>query len=163
MRRRNGSMLCAALVLLPLALSAKVWGQSSSFDAPANDHPEQPQQLASVELPDSPGAVAAQSENQAAPGGSNPQTQSSSGSQTAPPPDTAAQKPERPVGTAAAEAAPVSGITAAQPAGVAVAPAKQHRVRTLVLRVGAIVGAGAALGAVVALSEGTSSKPPGAH
>jgi uncharacterized membrane protein YczE len=57
----------------------------------------------------------------------------------------------------------VSGITAAQPAGVAVAPAKQRRVRTIVLKVGAIIGAGVALGTVVALSEGTSSKPPGAH
>lgn len=83
---------------------------------------------------------------------------------TAPAPgQTATQKPQRPVGTAAAEAPKVSGITAAQPAGVAIAPAKQRRVRTIVLRVGAIVGAGAALGTVIALTEGTSSKPPGAH
>jgi hypothetical protein len=57
----------------------------------------------------------------------------------------------------------VSGVTAAQPAGIAIAPAKQRRVRVIVLKVGAILGAGAALGAVVALSRGTPSKPPGAH
>ena len=48
-------------------------------------------------------------------------------------------------------------------AGVAVAPAKQRRVRTIVIRVGAIVGAGVAVGSVVALTAATSSKPPGAH
>ena len=74
-----------------------------------------------------------------------------------------AQQPQRPVGTAAAEAPTVNGVTAAEPAGVAIAPAKQRRVRTIVLRVGAIVGAGVAVGAVVALTAGTSSKPPGAH
>ncbi|HTZ84507.1 MAG TPA: hypothetical protein VMB66_15005 [Candidatus Acidoferrales bacterium] len=67
------------------------------------------------------------------------------------------------MGTAAAESPKVSGITAAEPAGVAIAPAKQRRVRTIVLKVGAIIGAAAALGTVIALTEGTSSKPPGAH
>jgi hypothetical protein len=43
------------------------------------------------------------------------------------------------------------------------APAKQHRVRTIVLRTGAIIAAGVAVGAVIALTEATSSKPPGAH
>ena len=59
-----------------------------------------------------------------------------------PPPD---GKPQRPVGTAAAEAPTVSGVTAAQPAGVAIAPAKQRRVRTLVLKVGAYRGDGVPL------------------
>jgi len=70
---------------------------------------------------------------------------------------------QHPVGTAAAEAPKVSGVTAAQPAGVAIAPGKQRRVRILVLKVGAILGAGAAIGTVVALSAATPSKPPGAH
>lgn len=70
---------------------------------------------------------------------------------------------QKPVGTAAAGTIPASGIAASQPAGVAVAPAKQHRVRTIVLRMGAIIGAGVAVGSVVALTEATSSKPPGAH
>ena len=57
----------------------------------------------------------------------------------------------------------MSGITAAEPAGIAIAPAKQHRVRTLVIKVGAILGAGAAVGTVIALTQATPSKPPGAH
>jgi len=72
-------------------------------------------------------------------------------------------QPQHPVGTAAAEAPKVTGITAAEPAGVAMAPAKQRRVRTIVLKVGAIIGAGVALGMVVALTAATPSKPPGAH
>jgi len=71
--------------------------------------------------------------------------------------------PQKPVGTAAAEAPDTSGVAASQPAGVAVAPAKQHRVRTIMLKTGAIIGVAVAVGAVVALSAGTSSKPPGAH
>jgi hypothetical protein len=46
---------------------------------------------------------------------------------------------------------------------VAIAPEKQRRVRTIVIRVGAIIAAGVAVGIVVGLSEATSSKPPGAH
>ena len=71
--------------------------------------------------------------------------------------------PQKPVGTAAAETPNASGIAASQPAGVAIAPAKQRRVRTIVLKVGALVGAGVAVGAVVALTRATPSKPPGAH
>ncbi len=123
------------------------------------------EETASAELPDSPGAV--QSQNKSAPQQGNSSAQSSTIDSSQPqtvqstlPQDT---KPQRPVGTAAAEAPRVSGVTAAEPAGVAIAPAKQRRVRTLVLKVGAIVGAGVALGATLALAAGTPSKPPGAH
>jgi hypothetical protein len=112
------------------------------------------QRISALELPDSPGAVEAGTEN--------PQ-QSGSSAQTAPSPAEQNQKTQHPAGTAAAPAPLVSGITAAQPAGVAIAPAKQHRVRTIVLRVGAILGAGAALGTTVALTAATPSKPPGAR
>jgi hypothetical protein len=122
------------------------------------------EETASAELPDSPGAVQSQSQSASPPQNSPSQspTVDSSQPQTSqsPPHD---GKPQRPVGTAAAEAPTVSGVTAAQPAGVAIAPAKQHRVRTLVLKVGALVGAGVALGTTLALTAGTPSKPPGAH
>jgi len=115
-----------------------------------------PAPAALAELPESPGAEWARmqewtSQQQT----SSPATQSADANTQ--------DKPQRPVGTAAAEAPKVTGITAAEPAGVAIAPAKQRRVRTIVLKVGAIIGAGAALGTVIALSAGTSSKPPGAH
>ena len=123
------------------------------------------EETASAELPDSPGAVLAQSQR-ASQEQSTPSQSSTVGSaqtqsaQSAPPAD---GKPQRPVGTAAAEAPTVSGVTAAEPAGVAIAPAKQRRVRTLVIKVGALVGVGVALGTTLALSAGTPSKPPGAH
>ncbi len=71
------------------------------------------------------------------------------------------KKPTEPVGAATAESVPTTGGAAAKPAGVAIAPAKQHQTRSLLLKVGAVVAAGAALGTVYALSHGTSSTPPG--
>ncbi|HSZ64109.1 MAG TPA: hypothetical protein VK828_20090 [Terriglobales bacterium] len=119
-----------------------------------SDPTQQPETGASA-LPDSPGTTVGQSvATQQAPG-----TQILAQSQT---PDSPAT-PQRPVGTAAAEAPYVSGVAASQPAGVAIAPAKQRRLRTILIRTGVIIGAGVAIGTVVALSEGTSSKPPGAH
>ncbi len=111
---------------------------------------------ASAVLPDSPGTEWAKSQEATA-------QQSSSATSRPGTAATSQQREQRPVGTAAAEAPRVTGITAAEPAGVAIAPAKQRRVRTIVLKVGAIIAAGAAVGTVVALSAGTSSKPPGAH
>ena len=121
------------------------------------------------ELPDSPGSVREQQQDSAnqqnGSTASQPQRAASPQANTPNQPgDTQTnQKLQRPVGTAAAEAPKVSGITAAEPAGIAIAPAKQHRVRTLVIKVGAILGAGAAVGTVIALTQATPSKPPGAH
>lgn len=127
-----------------------------------------------AELPESPGAVRAQqtAPQQAqppspataepqAPTSQSPQSESAQTSSQTVQPSQAA--PQKPVGTAAAETSKASGVAASQPAGVAIAPAKQRRVRLIVIRVGAILGAGAAVGTVVALTQGTSSKPPGAH
>jgi hypothetical protein len=65
------------------------------------------------------------------------------------------------VGAATAESVPTTGGAAAKPAGVAIAPAKQHQTRSLMIKIGAALAAGAALGTVYALSHGTSSTPPG--
>jgi hypothetical protein len=69
---------------------------------------------------------------------------------------------QQPLGTAGAEVGPTAGGLAAKPAGNAIAPAKQHQVRSLLIKLGAVAAAGAAIGTVVALSRGTSSNPPGA-
>ena len=73
------------------------------------------------------------------------------------------QNPHEPLGTAAAESVPTSGVAASRPAGAAVAPAKQRRVRSILIKVGALVGAGVAIGTTMALSQGSPSRPPGAH
>ena len=120
-----------------------------------------------VDLPDSPGATAAKAAGQQATGEQQSSTSASiepaQGAQPASPGTQPPSPPQRPVGTAAAEAPHASGIAASQPAGVAIAPAKQRRTRTIILRMGAIIGAGAAVGTVVALTAATPSKPPGAH
>jgi hypothetical protein len=132
-------------------------------------------------VPDSPGALQTQSQgnsNQQLSGqqqlvpGDSPSAQSANqqsvtAQNEAQPANSAstsqAPEPHQPLGTAAAESIPTMGIAASQPAGAAVAPAKQRRVRTILIRVGAIVAGAAAVGAVVALSEGSPSRPPGAH
>ena len=126
-------------------------------------------EAAGADLPDSPGTVAsAQPPQDQQPGSPNSGTPSGSAIEVLPPQNSQAQSqanisPQRPVGTAAAEANKASGVAASQPAGIAIAPAKQHRVRTIVLRTGAIIGAGVAVGTVVALTAATPGKPPGAH
>ena len=129
-----------------------------------------------AELPDSPGVL--YSQNLAQDQGSQQQQQQQPPSQAAPqqqatqpaqPPDQPATQtqesaaPHQPVGTAAARSANPAGVAASEPAGYAIAPAKQKRVRTILISMGAVLGAGAALGAVAALSSGSPSRPPGAR
>lgn len=155
-------LLVTAICVLALSCPADMGAQSAPSSAPVqagtSDRAMAP--APAGELPDSPGVIWAKAQN--APQQSPP-TQSTSTPSDSLPADKQDEKRQRPVGTAAAEAPRVSGATAAQPAGAAIAPAKQRRVRTVVLKVGAILGAGAAIGTVVALSAATPSKPPGAH
>ena len=74
----------------------------------------------------------------------------------------AKQKDKTPLGAAAAEAGVTAGGAASRPAGSAIAPAKQGQKRSLLIKLGLIAAAGGAVGAVYALSRGTSSVPPGA-
>lgn len=82
-------------------------------------------------------------------------------SQSAPTPPNQQSTPV-PSGAAGAKAAKVKGTPAAQPAGAAVAPVRQHGHRSLLIKVGLIVGAGIAIGSAVALSERSPARPPGA-
>jgi hypothetical protein len=121
------------------------------------------------ELPDSPGAVMTQrvvvarlSQGQtSAPQPSQP-PQSQSSPQTSQS-QSQSSMTQKPVGTAAAETPATTGVAASNPAGAAIAPPKQRRVRVLLIKVGALVGAGAALGTVAALSSASPSRPPGSH
>jgi hypothetical protein len=74
-----------------------------------------------------------------------------------------AQGLQRALGTAVARSPALLPIAAAEPTGMAIAPAKQRRVRKIVLKVGALMGATAALGTVLILTEATASKPAIAH
>ena len=73
------------------------------------------------------------------------------------------QPAQAPVGTAAAQGIKTAGGAASRPAGSAIAPAKQHQTRSLLIKVGAIAAGAAALGTVYALSRSSTSVPPGAR
>jgi hypothetical protein len=70
-----------------------------------------------------------------------------------------AQQP--PSGAAGAKAANTKGAPVAQPAGAAVAPARERGHRSLLIKLGLLAGAGVAVGSAVALSHGSPSRPPG--
>lgn len=67
-----------------------------------------------------------------------------------------------PSGAAGAKAPSVKGAPVAQPAGAAVAPARQRSHRSLLIKLGLIAGAGIAVGSVAVLSQKSPARPPGA-
>jgi cytoskeletal protein RodZ len=73
------------------------------------------------------------------------------------------QPAQAPAGAAAAQGIKTAGGAASRPAGTAIAPAKQHQTRSLLIKIGAIAAGAAALGTVYALSRSASSVPPGAR
>lgn len=126
-------------------------GSAETQNSPATAAPPDTQPL-----PDSPGAGRSAI--------ANPTDDNEAGAPPAPdPPQSHPTSTQKPVGTAAAQTASTTGFAVARPAGAAMAPAKQRRVRTIVISVAAVVGAGVALGTVAALSRGTPSRPPGSQ
>ncbi len=106
-------------------------------------NPAQPPLQPAESLPEAPSATQTQSQQQ--------------------PPNAPAQPQQQaPAGAAAAQAGQTAGGAASRPAGTAIAPAKQRQVRSFLIKLGAIAGAGIAIGTIYALSRGTGSKPPGA-
>jgi hypothetical protein len=120
--------------------------QSPSPQLLRTSAPQPSQPDANDALPDSPTPV--QASAQSTPSGSS--QSAANGQQSG---DT------KPLGTAAAPAEKVTGVTASRPAGAAIAPGKQHRVRSFLIKTGLIVGAGVAVGTVVALSRSSPSRP----
>ncbi len=104
--------------------------------------------VSSSDVPDAPSTQAApahQAQPPAAPSASSGHPQTS----------------QEPLGTATAERGTTAGGPASKPAGMAIAPAKQKQTRSLLIKVGALVAAGAALGIVYGLSHSTPATPPG--
>lgn len=150
MRLTAGCLIC--LLLAPSVFATPLPGQDQSSAVPtgssAQTQAAQPSQPGS--LPSSPSSMRAQVAENSSP---------LSGQQST----SASQQAQEPVGTAAAESVETTGVAASKPAGAAIAPAKQRRTRSLLIKVGAIVGAGVAIGTVAALSSGSPSRPPGAR
>ena len=86
-----------------------------------------------------------------------------SSSQPAQPQQQPKQPAQAPAGAAAAQGMKTAGGAASRPAGTAIAPAKQHQTRSLLIKVGAIAAGAAALGTIYALSRSSPSTPPGAR
>ncbi len=164
-------VICCSPALLSAAAQQTTTDQSQSQPSAPNASPAQetpqadqapgtPAGAAGAEnsnldqvLPDAPSAnVPAASEPNQNAGQNSTQNDSASNQQS----------PE-PAGTAAAQIGKLKGGPASKPAGAAIAPAKQHRVRSYLLKFGALAGAGVAVGTVYALSHGSPSRPPGAH
>jgi hypothetical protein len=98
-------------------------------------------------LPDSP-----------SPNQSQSATQSGQAASTAAP-ELQQEATPKPVGSAAAPFEKTTGVAASSPAGAVIAPGKQRRARSIVIRVSIVVGAAVAIGTVVALSHGSPSRP----
>jgi anti-anti-sigma factor len=121
--------------------------QTQSQGSDSGDRKANTESSSSEALPDSPGAVRSQDRQ-------------SNWQRPSPKVQTGAQEP---LGTAAAPSVKTTGVAASRPAGAAIAPAKQKRTRSILIKVGAIVGAGVAVGTVVALSTASPSRAPGSH
>jgi hypothetical protein len=155
---RKCSAWVALVLFVPVAATAFPGGQDAPSSqqqgaATAGQSEIAAPHSSSQQLPDSPGALQSQPAVQ---------FQQPAGQQLAPAPPNQTQ-PQEPVGTAAAGMVSPSGVTASKPAGAAIAPAKQRRVRTILISVGTVLGAGAAIGTVAALSSASPSRPPGSH
>lgn len=110
-----------------------------------------------------PGRPAATSEEsapaQSPTGGRSPQTGAAQSGVTQSSPSQQQNSVAAPVGTAAAPYEKTLGVPASRPAGAVIAPAKQRRTRSILIRVGVILAAAGAVGAVVALSKASPSRP----
>ena len=159
---------CVFLLLAPFAIAGTLPPQESQpsrqaeTGSPAEVRSHNPGRDAgpvstevsqSETLPDSPGAVRSQVANDSQP---------FNGQQSSVERQQQDRTPE-PVGTAAAPPLKTTGVAASRPAGAAIAPGKQRRARSILIKVGAIMGAGVAVGTVVALSSGSPSRPPGSR
>lgn len=146
-------------------------GQSNSQAAPANPQPSTPGNQGQNPQPPATGTTVNPSQGPLQPVTTYPdasgtdqsqQPADTNTTQTKPAPEAPqAKKPTQPVGAATAERVPTAGGAAAKPAGAAIAPAKQHQTRGLLIKIGAIAAAGIAVGTVYGLSKGSPSKPPG--
>jgi hypothetical protein len=115
--------------------------------APAATGGDQPASTPAGNMPQAPAPASQQSPNSTEPG-------FASRSQ-----DAQQQDAQKPVGTAAGPYARPSGVAGSRPAGAAIAPAKQRRVKAILIRVSLIVAGAAAAGAVIGLSKGSPSRP----
>lgn len=149
MNRTRSQVVGVFLVLIVSFTTMPLRAQQPS--AQQQNEPSTQTPLPPVELPENPG-------------GSSTAPATSGGTQNpAPLPNAPASQnpaPSQPSGTAVAPPVQVSGGAASKPAGVAIAPPKQRQIRSLLIKLGLIAGAGAAVGTVVGLSAASPARVP---
>jgi hypothetical protein len=149
MNRTLARIVCGLLIAVLSGAAEPLLAQESS--APQSSGQTQNPPQPPIELPDSPGRSTQQA----------PPAQQTPGQNGAPQNGSAPQSNgPQPSGTAAAPSVPVTGGAASQPAGVAIAPPKQRQIRSLLIKLGFIAGAGVALGTVAALTAASPSHVP---
>jgi len=153
------SLLLAMPAVAEQGASASEGISQASQNPQASSSARVPAQGQAEQLPDSPGTTRLS--------GNTSQSLSSTSSSSS---TTSAQfytqengGMQKPVGTAAAGEITTTGVAASRPQGAALAPAKQRRVRLLMIKVGAVAAAGVALGATMALTKASPGRPPGAQ
>lgn len=140
------SVVAGALVLLLLAPIAQAAPRQTVPDQQPQTQPQP--QTAPTTNSNLPQAPAAQNQTNA---------QKPADQQTTPEPRPG--NPSEPVGTAVAPLESPVGAAVSRPTGAAIAPAKQKRRHTFIIRLGLVVGAAVAIGTVVALSKASPNRP----
>ena len=138
--------LCALLLAQPF--------QGVSQEPALSSPPSNPASISEVSRVQPPDELPSAPEPQAP---SQPQQ-----SQTQPQQGQPAQKPDngqQPVGTAAAPLEKPTGVSGSRPAGAAIAPAKQRRVRAIVISLAVVLAGAGAIGAVAGMSKASHSQP----
>lgn len=144
------SVVASALVMLLLAPVAQA--------APRQTVPEQQPQTGSAAQPQPQTAPATNGNLPQAPAAQN-QTNAQKPANQQGTPEPRPGNPSEPVGTAVAPYESPVGAAVSRPTGAAIAPAKQKRRHTFIIRLGLVVGAAVAIGTVVALSKGSPNRP----
>ena len=149
-------VLASVLCGLPEAVQAQEPSQQSSQQNQQTQQPANP----GVTVDPSQGPLVPPAQNEQPPA-SNQQEETILPDKPTPQTTPVQQQQQRePLGAATAGTVRTTGGGASRPAGNAIAPAKQHQVRSFLIKFGAIAAAGVAVGTVYALSKGTPSVPP---
>jgi hypothetical protein len=149
--------LCAMLLVQPTVGMAQ---EPSQVAAKALGNTEisssQPfEELPSAPVPQAPAQPQSQPPQQSQPTQSEPQQQPAAQGQQSQQPSA----PQQPVGTAAAPYEKPTGVPGSRPAGAAIAPAKQRRVRAIVISLAVVLAGAGAIGAVAGMSKASHSQP----
>jgi hypothetical protein len=164
----NNSLLLRLARPVALCLSFFVTGQMTAAALPLQQEQNQqpaPAQQTQPATPDSQPAQQPATNQQAQPATPAQQpdapapafaSRSQDGAQAG---DQEKRDAQNPVGTAAGPLTRPTGVAGSRPAGAAIAPSKQKRVKAIYIRVALIVAGAAAAGAVIGLSKGSPSHP----